>query len=400
MLLLSYIRCFRTNGRFHYGRPLGTFRATTNAMSTMHAPLRLATSLPGAATLHAPLRPAKLPKPQPVIKGLPVTIFLHDSITKELRLRHCDTKVKALMTIWNPTDNPIQCMRDLINKKIPDLVGKPYILRYKYHGSKNFPKRFDEANRSQTFDLLRASCNDNRLQLLVHPSPADNWPPASLQQLATMPDPLESQSISIISFYRFADISDPGDFMIRLKQVWSSLGVLGRVYVASEGINAQMAVPTNVVEYFKAACQHLPELNNLFLNVDHVMTMDEYEKLQPFDSLHIRIRDQIVSDGLLSGSQAPPAKEPASGNLRGRPASLDCIRPRNELLAQEWNKDISDPNTIVLDCRNSYESDIGKFLSAQPLQTTFFRESWDVLEEKLKGVTADKPIRTYCTGIV
>jgi UPF0176 protein len=66
--------------------------------------------------------------------------------------------------------------------------------------------------------------------------------------------------------------------------------------------------------------------------------------------------------------------------------------------AQEWHEQLDNPNAIILDCRNSYESDVGIFQNAIPLQTTFFRESWDALEEKLANVPKDTPIMTYCTG--
>jgi predicted sulfurtransferase len=54
--------------------------------------------------------------------------------------------------------------------------------------------------------------------------------------------------------------------------------------------------------------------------------------------------------------------------------------------------------TIILDCRNSYESDVGRFEGAIPLNTTFFRDSWIVLDELLKDTPKDAPILTYCTG--
>ncbi len=59
---------------------------------------------------------------------------------------------------------------------------------------------------------------------------------------------------------------------------------------------------------------------------------------------------------------------------------------------------MNDPQAILLDCRNSYESDVGTFEHAKPLATTFFRESWPALEEVLQHHPKDKPIYTFCTG--
>jgi len=64
----------------------------------------------------------------------------------------------------------------------------------------------------------------------------------------------------------------------------------------------------------------------------------------------------------------------------------------------EWHNQLDDPNTVVLDCRNSYESDVGIFNNAIPLNTTFFRESWAALDSILKDKPKDTKLMTYCTG--
>ena len=108
------------------------------------------------------------------------------------------------------------------------------------------------------------------------------------------------------------------------------------------------------------------------------MSKDEYDAVEPFKALHIRERSQILADGF-----AEPLDWGKSGAL------LD---------AKDWHKQLDDPESIVLDCRNSYESDVGTFDGAIPLNTTFFRESWDALDEVLRDVPLDKPIMTFCTG--
>ena len=52
----------------------------------------------------------------------------------------------------------------------------------------------------------------------------------------------------------------------------------------------------------------------------------------------------------------------------------------------------------ILDCRNVYETDVGRFEGAQPLGTDSFRESWDALKERLADTPKDAPIMTYCNG--
>jgi len=105
--------------------------------------------------------------------------------------------------------------------------------------------------------------------------------------------------------------------------------------------------------------------------------------------LHVRAREQILSDGFGDGESG----------------SLDWSRAGQEMHALEWHRRLSaapDQDTevrpVVLDCRNSYESEVGLFEGAVPLNTTFFRESWPVLEEMLRDTPKDAPILTYCTG--
>ena len=78
--------------------------------------------------------------------------------------------------------------------------------------------------------------------------------------------------------------------------------------------------------------------------------------------------------------------------------TLDWNKAGREVNSSIWNQGLENEETIVLDCRNSYESDVGIFDKAIPLNTTFFRESWDALDEILNDVPKDKPIMTYCTG--
>jgi UPF0176 protein len=197
-----------------------------------------------------------------------------------------------------------------------------------------------------------------------------------------MPDPVDSPSYTMVSFYNFCPIDDAPGMINTLKDAWAPFRVLGRVYVASEGINAQMAVPSNALGHFKACLESLPCLRGVVLNEDRALSRDQYEELLPFRSLHIRERKQIVSDGLYGG-----------------PQSLNCSsRTGHEMDPMEWHEQIGIPGAVVLDCRNKYESDVGRFDHALPLNTATFRESWSALERILKDTPKDAPVLTYCTG--
>jgi UPF0176 protein len=144
----------------------------------------------------------------------------------------------------------------------------------------------------------------------------------------------------------------------------SNYNALGRVYVANEGVNAQLSVPSNVLSNFQEATQRLGvELGlkeKLYFNIDHEMTSAEFENFKPFRALHIRIRDQIVADGFTS-------------LIKDKSLEFDWNNAGYEMPPIEWHKELDNPDNIVLDCRNSYESEVGIFQNAIPLNTTFFR---------------------------
>ena len=94
-----------------------------------------------------------------------------------------------------------------------------------------------------------------------------------------------------LSFYRYVHLENPALTRNQLYAAWEELGVLGRTYVASEGINAQISVPTDRFEEFKAHLDSLGWLSNLRLNV-------AVEQGKSFFKLIVRVKEKIVADGL------------------------------------------------------------------------------------------------------
>eukprot|EP00975_Prorocentrum_lima_P006479 1392612-Prorocentrum_lima.AAC.1 len=109
-------------------------------------------------------------------------------------------------------------------------------------------------------------------------------------------------------------------------------------------------------------------LSKVFFNVDHEADVS------PFKALHIRVREKIVADGF---------EEPLDWGKSGR-----------EVPPEEWHERLKSASSdaILLDCRNMYETEVGKFEGAEPLNTTFFRDSWNVLADRLKDVPSDTPV--------
>lgn len=176
-----------------------------------------------------------------------------------------------------------------------------------------------------------------------------------------------------VSFYRYVKIADPVVFRERLLLKWSELGCLGRIYVAREGINAQMNVPNENWEQFDAWVQAQPEL----VGVPYKIAVEE-GKCSSFYKLTIKIRPKIVADGLDDDS-------------------FDVTNTGEYLTAREMNEYVNDPKAVVVDMRNAYESEIGHFERAITPDVDTFREELAVTPELL-AEHKDKKIALYCTG--
>lgn len=176
-----------------------------------------------------------------------------------------------------------------------------------------------------------------------------------------------------ISFYRYVRIADPAAFRERLLAAWSGWDCLGRIYVASEGINAQMSVPLAHWEAFDAWTQAQPEL----AGVPYKVAVEEGE-VPSFYKLTIKLREKIVADGLDD-------------------RTFDVTNTGEYLTAEEMNAYLDDPEAIVVDMRNAYESEVGHFAGALTPQVETFREELQVVP-RLLAAHKDKPIALYCTG--
>lgn len=175
-----------------------------------------------------------------------------------------------------------------------------------------------------------------------------------------------------VSFYKYFKIQDPADFRDGVYQKAFSLGVLGRVYIASEGINAQVSVPTENFERFKLFLYSIPALDQVRLNT--AVADDSHS----FYMLKVKLRKKIVADGLDD-------------------ASFDPANTGEYLTAQAFNEMTDDPNTILVDMRNHYESEVGHFKGAILPDVDTFREELQVAEDLLKD-NKEKNLVMYCTG--
>lgn len=177
-----------------------------------------------------------------------------------------------------------------------------------------------------------------------------------------------------ISFYQYHQIGNPEIFRNHLFVAWNELDVLGRIYVAHEGINAQLSVPAPRFNEFKAHIDSISFLKDIRLNI----AIEQYNK--SFLKLKIKVRNKILADGL-------------------EDESFDVTNKGKHLKADEFNELISKEDTILIDMRNHYEHEIGHFEGAITPDVDTFRDSLPViLDEYVKENKEDKNIVMYCTG--
>ncbi|MBX3240747.1 MAG: rhodanese-related sulfurtransferase [Chitinophagaceae bacterium] len=182
----------------------------------------------------------------------------------------------------------------------------------------------------------------------------------------------ETAPRTTISFYRYFSIKQPGVFRDELYKGLVALKVFGRIYVAEEGVNAQISVPQHNLPALKEYLDSVEGLQDLRLNI----APDDDGK--SFWVLKIKVREKIVADGI-------------------NDASFDVNKKGRYLDAAEMNRFCEDPETIILDMRNHYEYEVGHFNGAVEIPSDTFREQLPMAVEMMQE-HKDKNIVMYCTG--
>lgn len=175
-----------------------------------------------------------------------------------------------------------------------------------------------------------------------------------------------------ISFYCYFKIHEPALFRDTLYKDLKEIGVLGRIYVADEGINAQISVPTANLERFRTYLYSIKPLDGLRLNI----AVDDDGK--SFFVLDIKIRKKIVADGI-------------------EDSAFDMANKGRYVNASQMNLLMNDPDTVVIDMRNHYEYEVGHFVNAIEIPSDTFREQLPMAVDMMKA-DKDKNIIMYCTG--
>lgn len=176
-----------------------------------------------------------------------------------------------------------------------------------------------------------------------------------------------------ISFYKYFSIADPVVFRNNMYEQLQALQVFGRIYIAHEGINAQISVPTPNFEALQTYLHSIEAFKQLRLNI----AVDDDGK--SFFVLKMKVRDKIVADGI-------------------QDETFDAANPGTYLKASAFNDLVNNnPDVIVVDMRNHYEYEVGHFNHAIEIPSDTFREQLPMAVDMLHD-KKDKPIVMYCTG--
>ena len=182
----------------------------------------------------------------------------------------------------------------------------------------------------------------------------------------------ESFKRKTCSFYRYVKITNPQSLRVSLYKEWLELKVFGRVYLAKEGINAQISVPKPNWDNFIEKLDSHPEFSKMFIKTA-VMEAD-----QSFLKLIVRVKNKIVADGINN-------------------ETFDSSDVGTYLTAAEFNTAMEEPNAIVVDMRNYYESEVGHFENAVCPDVETFKDALPIVKEQLADKKEHK-ILLYCTG--
>ena len=177
----------------------------------------------------------------------------------------------------------------------------------------------------------------------------------------------------VLSFYRYFEIKNVELFRDYLFINLKKLNVFGRIYVAKEGINAQISVPKKKygeLSLFLSKISFLKEIK-LNLAIEH--------NYKSFFKLIVKVKNKIVADGI----------------------KIQDFKPHDSgkhVNAKQFNELLSCSNTICIDVRNHYESEIGHFIGALTPDVDTFSDSLPIIENQLSKFNKDKNILMYCTG--
>lgn len=185
-----------------------------------------------------------------------------------------------------------------------------------------------------------------------------------------MDTPSTNLPIAVAALYRFARFERFADYQRPLLDITERLGIKGTLLLASEGINGTVAGTPSAIDELIAYLGSIADIAGMEIKYSHAAAM-------PFLRMKVRLKKEIVTMGV-------PGIDP-----------LHSVG--TYVTPQDWNALIADPDTIVIDTRNTYETKVGKFANSVDPNTEAFTEFPDWLRQHKADFTGKK-VAMFCTG--
>ena len=174
-----------------------------------------------------------------------------------------------------------------------------------------------------------------------------------------------------ISFYKYFTVNARHVLRDDLYREWNDLKIFGRIYIATEGINAQLSVPEHQWKFFLASLNKRPELKDISIK-------RALQDGNSFYKLTVKVKKELVAYNVPKNS-------------------YDMDKIGKHLNAVQYNEALENPDTIIVDMRNYYESEIGRFQKAIIPNVETSRELLPEVRSILEG-SENKKVLLYCTG--
>ncbi|WP_119256610.1 rhodanese-related sulfurtransferase [Shinella zoogloeoides] len=186
----------------------------------------------------------------------------------------------------------------------------------------------------------------------------------------TISSPAGNDGFLVAALYHFVSVPRFAELRGPLQALCEEHSVRGTLLLAHEGINGTIAGPDAGVQVVLSFLRAQPEFSGLEHKESRAGDM-------PFLRMKVRLKKEIVTMGV---------------------EDIDPNRSVGTYVApKDWNALISDPDTIVIDTRNDYETAIGIFKGAVDPNTKTFREFPDWVRQNT-GLHNKPKIAMYCTG--
>jgi UPF0176 protein len=174
---------------------------------------------------------------------------------------------------------------------------------------------------------------------------------------------------TVAAYYRFFALADPSALREELRATFAESDLLGTTLIAPEGINGTMAASAATIDRL---LDFLAERTGL----DRAEVKFSSSETPPFRRLKFKLKREIITF---------------------RNAAVDPNRPGQYVDPVEWNSLLADPDVLLLDTRNTYESEIGTFAGAVAPPLATFSDFATYVRENLDPAKHTR-VAMFCTG--